>query len=406
MKRRTAKKKAGTSAEVNAFIKKNAARFANYRELTAALKEATGETLSRDGARQRAYALGVSTQGRHTIGTRAKTAQKLTDDPLEAKLAAILKRRKVLQTVETLANELDVSPFRVSRAMEQLKASGHNVVVIAGNVEFSSDLPKRAAFRINIQKLKGEIFRFGVTGDNHLASRYQRLDVLNALFDTWDSQGIQTVYQLGNMIDGEARFNKSDLLAYGMDGQARYFAKHWPKCPGITTHFVTGDDHEGWYVQREGVDIGRYIENVAREAGRKDLIYLGHMEHDIAFQGRKQKSIMRLIHAGGGSAYATSYTAQKIVESYQGGEKPAVLLIGHYHKAEYGYPREVHCLQVGCTCDQTPFLRKKKIQVHVGGWTVEMMINPDGLITRFKSEWHPFYDLGFYEKAWRYKMAA
>jgi hypothetical protein len=396
------KKKPVSSVDVNAYIKKHAASASTWDVLARELNRALGVQLTRDAVRMRGRSLGVKTQARRI----ESAGLRLPGDPLEARLGALLKRRKSLQTVEALADELDVAPARVRGAMERLKDAGHNVVVIAGNVELSPDLPKRSALRINIAKLQGEMFRFGVTGDNHLGSRYERLDVLNALFDTWASQGIQTVYQLGNMIDGEARFNKTDLLAYGMDGQARYFAKHWPQRPGMTTHFITGDDHEGWYVQREGVDIGRYLENVAREMGRKDLVYLGHMEHDISFEGRKQKSIMRLIHAGGGSSYATSYAAQKIVESYQGGEKPAVLLVGHYHKAEYGYPREVHVLQCGCTCDQTPFMRKKKLQAHVGGWTVEMTVNPDGLITRFRSEWMPFYDLGFYEKAWRYRAAA
>lgn len=237
----------------------------------------------------------------------------------------------------------------------------------------------------------------------HNCSKYERMDVLNALYDTWAAQGITTVYQLGNMIDGEARFNRTDLLVHGMEGQARYFARQWPKRKGMRTLFVTGDDHEGWYVQREGVDIGRYLEDAAKKDGRDDLVYLGHMEHDIAFEGKRQQSVMRLIHAGGGSSYATSYSAQKIVESYQGGEKPNVLLIGHYHKAEYGYPREVHCLQVGCTMDQSPFMRKKKLQAHVGGWTVEMTINDLGMITRFRCEWMPFYDLGFYKQAWAYR---
>src|SRR5581483_12495394 len=96
------------------------------------------------------------------------------------------------------------------------------------------------------------------------------------------------------------------------------------------------------------------------------------MEHDIIFKGKHAQQVMRLIHAGGGSAYATSYTVQKIVESYQGGEKPQILLAGHYHKAEYGYPREVHCVQAACTEDQTLFMRKKKIAAHVGFWEVKL----------------------------------
>ena len=55
------------------------------------------------------------------------------------------------------------------------------------------------------------------------------------------------------------------------------------------------------------------------------------------------------------------------------------------------------------TEDQTPFMRKLKIQAHVGGWIVEFVLTKGGLISRFKTEWIPFYDKGFYDKAWKYK---
>ena len=327
-------------------------------------------------------------------------------DPIVTRLSDVLKRRKNLSTVENLADTLDVSPARVKAAMEALKKTGHNVTIISGKLELSRDIPKAEPLRIDARKLEGKVFRFGYTTDNHLGSHYERLDVLNALYDTWEKQGIKTVYQTGNMIDGEARFNKFELKVHGMEAQARYFAKMWPKKRGIQTLFITGDDHEGWYVQREGVNIGRYLEDTAKKEGRSDLVYLGHMEHDIFFEGKKQASVMRLIHPGGGSAYATSYTQQKLAESFQGGEKPQVMLIGHYHKAEYGYPREIHALQGGCTMDQSPFMRKKRLSAHVGGWTVEMTINEMGIITRFRTEWMPFFDRDFYDKKWRYQGLA
>ena len=201
------------------------------------------------------------------------------------------------------------------------------------------------------------------------------------------------------------RFNRSDLLseAHGMGAQIAYFAEHWPQRKGVTTYFVTGDDHEGWYAQRENVEIGQLLEDEARRNGRTDLVYCGHMEHDFLFKRKGGSATMRLVHAGGGSAYATSYTVQKLVESYQGGEKPNILLVGHYHKADFSYPREVFTVQAGCTEDQSPFMRKKKIQAHVGGWTIEMIQSDDGLIHRFRPTWDPFYDLDFYKgKQWRY----
>lgn len=322
---------------------------------------------------------------------------------MKQKLLEFLRKRKVVWSVEKLADHFDVSPKRIVTTMDELRAEGYNLQVVHSGVELSKDIPQSLPTVIDVKKLKGKTVRFGLTADNHLGSKYARMDVLNALFDIWAENGITEVYQLGNMIDGEARFNKFDLVAYGIDGQANYFAEHWPKRKGITTYFITGDDHEGWYVQREGIDIGRHLESVAKQHGRTDLVYLGHMEHDILYRGTKRNVVMRLIHAGGGSAYATSYSVQKIVESYQGGEKPNVLLVGHYHKAEYGYPREVHVVQAGCTEDQSPFMRKQKIQAHVGGWIIEFTVSPEGNVTRFKSEWFPFFDKGYYDEAWKYK---
>ena len=38
-----------------------------------------------------------------------------------------------------------------------------------------------------------------------------------------------------------------------MDHQLDYMIDMWPVAKGITTHYVAGDDHEGWYQQREGI---------------------------------------------------------------------------------------------------------------------------------------------------------
>jgi hypothetical protein len=315
----------------------------------------------------------------------------------------LLKSKKRWKLTE-LSDHFDTGIGKVKEAIEQLHKQGKNIQVVEDNLELSRDVPRSKPTFIEPEVFKGNRkFKFGVTADNHLGSRYERLDVLDALFNIWQAQGVKTVFQLGNMIDGEARFNKFDIHQYGLGAQVRYFVENWPQRKGMQTKFVTGDDHEGWYIQREGIDVGRFIQSEAQEAGRKDLIYLGHMEHDIVLKAKNGQAIMRLIHAGGGSAYATSYSAQKIVESYQGGEKPHILLMGHYHKAEYGYPREVHCLQAGCTCDQTPFMRKRKIQAHVGGWTIDFEQDDDGIIHNFRVQWHAFYDKGHYDKAWKYR---
>jgi hypothetical protein len=303
-----------------------------------------------------------------------------------------------------LASHVGVPVEQVLRAVESMVESGAAIRVSNQGVEVLRDLPTLRSEDIDVKKLTGSHQIFGVTADNHLGSKYARLDVLNALFDIWQERGVKRVLQLGNIIDGEARFNKFDLLVHGMDAQVAYLLENWPHRPGMVTEFVTGDDHEGWYVQREGVDIGRHIQLEAEKAGRTDLVYVGHMERQIAYRSGSGKSIVSMIHAGGGTPYAISYSTQRLVEGYQGGEKPAVLLVGHYHKYETGYPREVYVCQPGCTQDQTPFLRKRKIQAMVGGVTLEFDMNSDALLSGFVVHWHPFYDRDFYKgKQWKYR---
>lgn len=321
---------------------------------------------------------------------------------LKKKLKGFFKAKGVV-TYEELSDHLDIGVSRTKKIIENLVKEGHNYTIEDRHAIASTHIPKSGPVKLNVKKMSTSFFKFGAVGDNHMCSKYERLDVLNALYDLYEKEGVKVVYNTGNWIDGEAKFNKHDLNTHGLENQLEYFIKHYPKRKGIKTYFIAGDDHEGWYVQREQIDIGKYAEKKAIEAGREDLIYLGYMEADVVLPAKKGKTTLRVLHPGGGSSYAISYTIQKIIESYQGGEKPDVLLIGHYHKADYVFCRGVHAVQTGCTQDQSPFMRKKKLAAHLGGWIIEMATDDNGAVTRFKQEFMPFYDNGYYQK-WAHKM--
>ncbi len=245
-------------------------------------------------------------------------------------------------------------------------------------------------------RIAGASVTFGALGDSHLCSRYERLDILDALYDAYADAGITDVYHTGNYIDGEAKFNFADIHTHGLDNQLIYFAEKYPKRAGINTHFIGGDDHEGWYQQRSDLNIGEHTEDIARRNGRTDLHYLGYMESDVSLLGGLIK--VRVLHAGGGSGAAISLTSQRIVDSYHEREKPHILLVGHYHKSEYlpDY-KGVHILQTGTTQEQTPFMRKKRLAAHLGGWIVKVTVSPDGGL-RVGAEF-----LSFAHRAWVYR---
>lgn len=312
--------------------------------------------------------------------------------------------RKVLKkgpmSTEQIANALSSNPKKVLQTIEEMKSKGALFLMTPNGLHDLGDSILLEKGRSEVKGDKGEWTHvFGFTTDNHLCNRHSRLDVLNLAYDHFQREGISIVYNAGNWIDGEARFNKTELItAPGMDHQLDYMIDNWPVRKGIETHYIAGDDHEGWLQQREGIEIGRYLQMRAEQDGRYDLKYLGYGEADVALRFGSGSSVMRVVHPGGGSAYAISYTDQKRVESYQGGEKPQIELVGHYHKFNYGYPREVHTLQGGCTTDQSMFMRKKRLQAHVGYSIVRIKQDRDGAIARFAVEWCPFFDRGYYEK--------
>lgn len=328
----------------------------------------------------------------------AKVAAK-TVDGLAFKIRDKLKKSS--PSLTELADQFDVAPRRVREAVEWLQRNQYNVTVAEQGEEPRLFLAKGGGpqldVRINAEKFyDGYRFKFGAVSDTHLGSKYYRADILNALYDNFAKHGISTVFHGGNYIEGE-RHDRTGLVAHGLQGQIDYFIKHYPQRNGIKTYFVAGDDHEGWYQQDVGIDIGRFTQNEAEKQGRNDLINLGYMEADIAVRTPKGRCVIRLLHAGGGSSYAISYSPQKLVESYEGGEKPAVLLIGHYHKAEYIFYRNVHCIQLGTTKSQDTFMRKKRLAAHLGGWRVEMVMGADGAVREFTQTWIPFFNRGYYE---------
>jgi hypothetical protein len=335
----------------------------------------------------------------HTPPVRPVAEPEIIPD-LHAKIKASL-RKQPMSDLE-LADALDCGPSKIREAIAQMKTCG---VMLIAHVDGRHDLGSGVLLESGKSEAKGSptdtwTHYFGVTTDNHLCNKHARLDVLKAAYDHFEREGISTVFNCGNWIDGEARFNKTELIVRpGTDAQLDYLIDKWPVRKGIETHYVAGSDHEGWAQEREGIEIGRYLQTRAELQGRNDLKYLGYAEADVALKIGDKSAVMRVLHPGGGSAYAISYTDQKRVESYQGGEKPQVELVGHFHKFCVGYPREVYTVQCGCCTDQSLFMRKKRLQAHVGFVTLKIKQDPsDGHITRLQTEWFPFYDRGYYEK--------
>jgi len=88
---------------------------------------------------------------------------------------------------------------------------------------------------------------------------------------------------------------------------------------------------------------------------------------------------------------ATSYKLQKLIESLESGKKPQVLLSGHYHKALYMFCRGVHGFECGTICNQTGWMRGKKIPAHKGFGIIDINIAKEGGVESLIHEFYPSY---------------
>jgi len=331
-------------------------------------------------------------------GPRTGTVHNDNGTPLSVRVRQYLAHHRC--TVTELADVFEVPPKAIHGAIAELTEQAvaldeeDGVYCVAKDIRRNDEPVHESLETLGARQGR---FLVGATADWHVGSKYARKDVIDGLYAWYKAEGATSVYVAGNWIDGEARFNMFDLDVHGMTAQVQRFLEWCPKVEGITTKVLSGDDHEGWYVQREGVNIGQLLEMEAQRAGREDIKDIGYMERDIELVPTQ---VLRIIHAGGGSTYATSYTAQKYVESLQGGQKPRIVVMGHYHKLSFEYPREVYVLQPGCAQDQTPFERKNKIQAHVGGCILDIRVNDDGIIDEVGCRFKTWFDRKFYEYKW------
>lgn len=229
------------------------------------------------------------------------------------------------------------------------------------------------------------VLKFAIMGDTQFGSKYAQLTYLHDFYDLCQREGITDIYHTGDVTDGlkMRTGHEYELYEISADEMRDDVIRNYPKRDGITTHFITGN-HDASIYKHVGYDIGQAIAN-----GRPDMNYLGR---DCAVINLTPNCTLELRHPWDGTAYALSYKMQKMIEAMESDSKPNILAVGHYHKAEYLFYRNVHALQTGCFQGQTPFTRGKGISVHMGGWIVTIHVDSEGTIQRFAPEYIPFYN--------------
>ena len=223
-------------------------------------------------------------------------------------------------------------------------------------------------------------FKFGLITDTHIGHKEFRPGLLQLAGKIFRSHGITDVYHSGDITEGMSGRpgHVYELAQIGFNAQVDEVERLWKKyMKGLNTHAITGN-HDDWYMLKNsaGANVGPELENRLKGTD-SPMEYLGLNEADIVFGKTGVK--MKLFHPNDGTAYATSYKLQKLVESLEGGKKPDILIEGHYHKSMYMFCRNVHCFEGGTLMGQSWFMRGKKIPAHMGFWEISVQAGDKGV---------------------------
>lgn len=266
--------------------------------------------------------------------------------------------------LEKILKERKISPAELNAIIDQIK---------------NPDLrPRRAKHHWGTNHI-----RIGLVGDIHIGSKYEDAKAREDLFKRFKREGVEAVYITGDITEGyNMRPGHSfECYLHGADEQIKGVIEKTPliKKP---IYFITGD-HDYSHFKRQGIEIGKYIEQQ-----RDDMHYLGMFNATIELS---KKTTLMLQHPGKGTAYAISYQIQKLIESMSGGEKPSILAVGHYHKIEYLFYRNVHAFQTGTLEKQTPWMRRMNLSAHIGGWILDIYTKKSGSIDKLEMKMYPYY---------------
>ena len=275
----------------------------------------------------------------------------------------------------------------VSKLEKVIKASGLTEAEVAKIIKAS----QRQAPKVQVKKklpLSDKHIKFGWISDLHMGHNCYRPDILEHAVKNFNKQKVEFVVIPGDILEGMSgrEGHIYELSHIGASAQMKYGVEQLKQIRQPIFAITATNSHDGWYHSKNnaGLEIGPELE---RRLGKDNFEFLGYDEADIKLDNG---IIIRAVHPGDGTAYAISYKMQKYLNALTGGEKPNVVLQGHYHKYNQMWYRNVLGIDCGTACDQTIFMRKKQTPAHTGYGITDVYGDKKGL-ERAVTEFVPFY---------------
>ncbi len=232
---------------------------------------------------------------------------------------------------------------------------------------------------VDIDHLTGkDRLKLAVVSCTHFGSKYQQLTALREFARYAErSAKVDAFVHAGDVQDGPVTRHKNptEVFKHDWNSMLDYAVEVLPRTR--KPWYMIGGNHDGWWTTDGGANIVKALCDA-----RDDITYLGQ---DLGYL-RFKDTLIEVFHYDTGSAYAYSYKAQKHVESLDAARKPAVSLIGNFHKFCALYYRNVFCVQLPSFQAQSAWMARKSLVSEVAGVILDIGLHPKGLAPATKVE--------------------
>ena len=147
------------------------------------------------------------------------------------KIYELVKKKKSFLKI---CEELQLKDYEVAGLVTLMSEQGYNIDFVNGEILLRKTPPKNQdvyELPYNLEHLK-----LLLISDTHLASKYDRLDILRYLYDKAEQKGVKHILHSGDFTDG--RSNRAEqvyeLREPSYEGQVQYCVDKYPKFSGKT----------------------------------------------------------------------------------------------------------------------------------------------------------------------------
>lgn len=304
-------------------------------------------------------------------------------------LSTLVAATKKPISFEELCDKLSSPPSVVRKLLVEARANGIDLQLGNDHVQLSPHEQIRTVQDTRILPTSGGRQEVGVISDLHMGSKYCLRAQIKDCVNHFYSRGIRSILIPGDLLDGCYKHGVFELTYSGIEDQTKDLFDTLPRLAGLSYHAISGN-HDNTFTEATGLNVGSFIAGYFHDHGRKDIFFYGDRGAFIEIQG----AVIHLWHPRKGKAYAKSYQLQKLIEGYGAGEKPHIVLAGHWHDFCNVEVRGV--FGIVCPCFQgsgSAFSKSLGGDVALGGLIVGWEIAGKDLVRNFSVERRRYFEV-------------